>query len=117
MIIPINLFFSNAYLVNGDRPILVDTGSPGEIRALQSALSRHGVGLSGLALILHTHGHSDHAGNSAELRRLSGAPVAVHHADAVMLRQGHGGPLLAEDVRRAFAAEVEFAAVAAMRDA
>lgn len=93
MIIPINLFFSNAYLVKGDRPMLVDTGSPGEIHAIQAALNRHGVSLSDLALILHTHGHSDHAGNSAELRRLSGAPVAVHHADAAMLCQGRNRPL------------------------
>jgi glyoxylase-like metal-dependent hydrolase (beta-lactamase superfamily II) len=44
-------------------------------------------------LLLHTHGHSDHAGSTSDLRRLSGAPVAIHAADAAMLCGGRNGPL------------------------
>ncbi len=32
---PLKLRFSNAYLVLGDRPILVDTGSPGEAEQIR----------------------------------------------------------------------------------
>jgi glyoxylase-like metal-dependent hydrolase (beta-lactamase superfamily II) len=89
----IRLSLSNAYLVHGERAILVDSGSPGESQAIRKALAQAGVDVSSLSLLLHTHGHSDHAGNTAELRRLSGAPVAIHAADAAMLRSGRNRPL------------------------
>lgn len=89
----IQLRLSNAYLIQDERAILVDSGSPGESQAILKALAGAGVDASSLSLLLHTHGHSDHAGSTAELRRLSGAPVAIHTADAAMLRSGRNGPL------------------------
>ena len=35
-----------------------------------------------LKLILLTHGHIDHAGSAVALKRLTGAPIALHRADA-----------------------------------
>jgi glyoxylase-like metal-dependent hydrolase (beta-lactamase superfamily II) len=89
----IRLTLSNATLIQGERAILVDSGSPGESQEILKALAQAGVAASDLSLLLHTHGHSDHAGSTAELRRLSGAPVAIHAADAAMLRRGRNGPL------------------------
>jgi glyoxylase-like metal-dependent hydrolase (beta-lactamase superfamily II) len=89
----IHLRLSNAYLIQGERAILVDSGSPGEGRAIQKALAQAGVDASDLSLLLHTHGHSDHAGSTAELRRLSGAPAAIHAANVALLRRGRNGPL------------------------
>jgi glyoxylase-like metal-dependent hydrolase (beta-lactamase superfamily II) len=89
----IRLKLSNAYLIQGERAILVDSGSPGETQAIGRALARAGVDVSAISLLLHTHGHSDHAGSTAELRRLSGAPAAIHAADAAVLRSGRNGPL------------------------
>lgn len=89
----IHLRLSNAYLIQGERAILVDSGSPGESQAILTALAQEGTDLRNLSLLLHTHGHSDHAGSTADLQRLSGAPVAIHAADAAMLRRGRNGPL------------------------
>ncbi len=89
----IQLRLSNAYLIQDERAILVDSGSPGESQAILKALADAGVDVSSLSLLLHTHGHSDHAGSTAELRRLSAALAAVHAADAAMLRSGRNGPL------------------------
>ena len=89
----IRLNLSNAYLIQGERAILVDSGSPGESQAILKALASAGVDVNNLSLLLHTHGHSDHAGSTAEQQRLSGAPVAIHAADAVLLRRGRNGPL------------------------
>jgi glyoxylase-like metal-dependent hydrolase (beta-lactamase superfamily II) len=89
----IRLKLSNATLIQGERAILVDSGSPGESQEILKALAQAGVAASDLSLLLHTHGHSDHAGSTAELRRLSGAPAAIHAADAAMLRRGRNGPL------------------------
>jgi flavorubredoxin len=38
MIIPIKLSLSNAFLIKGKHPILVDTGSPWDIKRLEKAL-------------------------------------------------------------------------------
>lgn len=94
MITPIRLRLSNAYLVQGDRPILVDTGSPGDTPAILRALREHGVEPQDLALILHTHGHSDHCGSTADLRHLYPIPTAIHAADAHMLRAGRNDRLI-----------------------
>ena len=90
---PIRLRVSNAYLLIGDRPVLVDAGSKGEADAIERALAEHGIAPRDLALILHTHAHSDHVGSSAELLRRSGAPGALHPDDNMLLRSGNNGRL------------------------
>ena len=92
-VMKIHLRLSNAYLIQGERAILVDSGCPGESHAIRKALAGAGLAVDSLSLLLHTHGHSDHAGSTAELQRLSGAPVAIHAFDAAMLRSGRNGPL------------------------
>jgi glyoxylase-like metal-dependent hydrolase (beta-lactamase superfamily II) len=84
---------TNAYLVMGARPILVDTGWPGSPPWIESALAERGVALSSLALIVLTHGHGDHAGGASRLRQLSGAKVLAHQGDVAMLRDGRDRPL------------------------
>ena len=85
----IKLPLANAYLVQGKRPILVDTGASGDADRIVAALRRAGVTPKELSLILLTHGHGDHAGAANELAALSGAPVALHRADDAMARSGH----------------------------
>jgi glyoxylase-like metal-dependent hydrolase (beta-lactamase superfamily II) len=93
MLVPIPLPICWAYLLKGDRSILVDTGRPQDLAALERALHGHGVAPADLSLILHTHGHWDHAGSTAALRQLTPARVAVHAADAPMMRRGDNGVL------------------------
>jgi hydroxyacylglutathione hydrolase len=94
--VPLGL--SQAYLIEGDAGlVLVDAGSPHQeriilrhLRALRSAdasppnLNR----VPSIHLIFITHAHLDHYGSAAALRRLTGAPVAIHRADAEALAQG-----------------------------
>jgi glyoxylase-like metal-dependent hydrolase (beta-lactamase superfamily II) len=60
--------------------ILVDCGSSGQEKRVMQIMNR--LGRSDLRLILITHAHLDHYGSAAVLRRLTGAPVAIHRADA-----------------------------------
>lgn len=91
---PLRLRLSNAYLLTGDhRPVLVDTGSPGDGAALAAGCAAAGVDPGDLALILHTHVHSDHGGNTAELARRARCPVSHHEGDRALAAQGHNGPL------------------------
>ena len=48
-IIPLKLRISNAYLVLGDRPVLVDTGAPGDTDKILQALRKYGLEPSDLA--------------------------------------------------------------------
>jgi hydroxyacylglutathione hydrolase len=63
-------------LAEGADAALVDPGDPAVALALAAA---HGLRPR---WILHTHGHADHAGGSAELRARLGAVVLGHGGDA-----------------------------------
>lgn len=90
---PIKLKLSNAYLVIGRRPVLVDSGAPGDENRLLAALAHHGVTPADLALIVHTHGHVDHAGTSAALRQQGAGPLLIHEHDSGYVKSGSNGPL------------------------
>jgi hydroxyacylglutathione hydrolase len=93
-IIPIDLGFVRAFLVRGKRDLLVDTGMPGAGPRLRAALARLGTSLDRLALVVITHGHLDHFGGLGEIVPSLACPVAVHHADAEVLRTGRQRPSL-----------------------
>lgn len=89
----IKLRLSNAYLVQGERSILVDSGSPGEEGRIVAALAQTGLTPSDLSLIVHTHLHSDHVGSTQALLQSADVPVAFHRADQPLADQGHNGQL------------------------
>lgn len=65
--ITLPLSVSNAHLMLSDRPALVDAGSPGDVAALRTALARHRLRPEDLAVVVLTHGHTDHTGTPAVL--------------------------------------------------
>ena len=97
MLIRIQGAISNCYLLRSKQPVLVDAGAPGDLSRIMAGLRREGVEPNTLALILLTHGHSDHAGCAAELRRRTGAKIALHLADAPLVRAGRNGVLAPQD--------------------
>ena len=78
---------STAYLIETDAGlVLVDAGYP---HCEQRVLRRmRALGRDSLRLIFVTHAHLDHYGSAASLRRLTGAPVAIHRADADAMAAG-----------------------------
>jgi hydroxyacylglutathione hydrolase len=94
-IIPIKLSLSQAYLVQGAGGdcILVDTGSPGEEEKILAAVARAGIAVGAIRLLVHTHGHVDHAGSTVALAQKLGVPTAVHSADASLVQTGRMNPL------------------------
>jgi hydroxyacylglutathione hydrolase len=88
MVIQISLGWANVFVIRGKRPVLVDTGYPGSAPAIIDKLHENGVDPGWLSLILITHGHSDHFGSAAEIKKQTGAPVAVHRLDAEALITG-----------------------------
>lgn len=92
-VLPVKLSFSNAYFVIGRRTVLVDTGMPGEEAKLLRAARQAGIKPTDVSLVLHTHGHVDHAGGTAALIGRLPIPTAVHPADAPLLESGRMGTL------------------------
>lgn len=87
-VIPIKLGYVKSFLIKGDKAVIVDTGYPGNGERILDNLRKNGIEPSDVSLIIITHGHIDHYGSADELRKLTGAPVAMHRADAEYLKKG-----------------------------
>ena len=71
------------YLIEGDAPVLVETGSQSSVPTLLAALAGLGVGPRDLAGVVVTHIHLDHAGGVGDVARaFPGATVYVHEKGA-----------------------------------
>jgi hydroxyacylglutathione hydrolase len=93
-VVPIRLGIVSAFLISGgDAAVLVDTGFRGSQGRILKAASAAGIEPEHISLIVLTHGHSDHFGSAAPLRRRTGAPIAIHTLDAHAMRQGANPPL------------------------
>ncbi len=71
---------SNAFLIQGDPPVLVDCGvkSTRATAELEAGLGEHGVRLEDLGAILLSHPHFDHSGAAAAIARRTGVKVVGH---------------------------------------
>lgn len=65
-------------LVDAAGVVLLDTGFPGDAARIKRTVGQAGCGPQDVRAILLTHGHIDHAGNAAELKAWTKAPVYAH---------------------------------------
>ena len=79
---------TNAYVISGERHVLVDTGPERARTDLLDGLASIGLGGGDLSLVLATHAHATSIGNAAYLQRVFHVPIAVHGADAPILASG-----------------------------
>jgi len=91
---------ANAFLLVGETLTLVDTGWPGNGRAIGTFVQTLGRQVREITRLLVTHAHPDHAGSLAELQRLTGAKVYAHPAEAAVLSGAIPLPLPPRAVRR-----------------
>jgi glyoxylase-like metal-dependent hydrolase (beta-lactamase superfamily II) len=74
---------SAGYLIEGHRPVLVETGSQSSIGVLLASLAELGVDAGELASVVVTHIHLDHAGGVGDVARaFPQAKVYVHENGA-----------------------------------
>jgi len=72
----------NAFLiVNSKGCILIDTGLPDTESKVERILKKLNLTFHDIKLIVITHAHIDHAGNTATIKSLSSAPVIAHEGD------------------------------------
>lgn len=73
---------ANSFIVvTPDGVLVIDPGMLNQAPRLVTRMRRLGIAPGDVRLILVTHGHVDHAASAAALRRLTGAPIAMHRAD------------------------------------
>lgn len=90
---------NNVYLLDGESPVLIDTGIAGGGRQtqLQAKIARYGIDIAAIEKIFVTHFHPDHSGLAGEIQDESGADVHVHEADAPLVdRSNHAWEKFAE---------------------
>ena len=79
----------NCYLVKTSSGyILIDTGLPKKRSDLERELDTAGCKPRDLRLIIITHGHLDHNGNTAYLREMYDTKIAMHRGDSLMAESG-----------------------------
>jgi len=66
--------------------LAIDTGMPGNAKRIAAYVERLGKNLSAIKFIILTHADIDHVGSAAELKRMTGARLAIHADDAPILR-------------------------------
>jgi glyoxylase-like metal-dependent hydrolase (beta-lactamase superfamily II) len=71
------------YLIRGDRPCLVETGTAPSAPVVRDALARLGIGPGDLATVVVTHIHLDHAGGVGDIAAMfPAAQIVVHQRGA-----------------------------------
>ena len=71
------------YLIRGDRPCLVETGTAPSAPVVRDALATLGIGPGDLASVVVTHIHLDHAGGAGDIAAMfPAAQIVVHQRGA-----------------------------------
>lgn len=78
----------NAFLIDSDELVLVDTGVPNSTDQILGVIQAINRSPDELRHILVTHCHPDHAGSLAELKKRTGAMAYMHPVDAANTRAG-----------------------------
>ncbi|MFE9181279.1 MBL fold metallo-hydrolase [Streptomyces sp. NPDC007126] len=76
-------------LTDGDAVTVVDTGYPGDRRALLDSLAAVGSSPEAVAAVLITHAHNDHLGSAEYLRATHGTPILLHEAEVPHARRDY----------------------------
>jgi glyoxylase-like metal-dependent hydrolase (beta-lactamase superfamily II) len=92
MLLDRNVF---VYLIkSGEEGLVIDAGFDETARMLVSQLES--VGVRRVARVLLTHGHGDHYEGAPELKRVYGADIGIHPADARLIAESGDYVLMRE---------------------
>jgi hydroxyacylglutathione hydrolase len=84
-IMSVGMLESNCYILGDEisrEAVVIDPGGDGP--DILAAIQKESLKLK---TIINTHGHFDHVGANHALQEATGAPIAIHQADAGMLSQ------------------------------
>lgn len=79
----------NVYVIDCKREaVMIDAGAGLDIDSLLNNATNSGVDIGKLKKLLLTHGHADHAGGAAELKRRLGLSVYANRREARLIEEG-----------------------------
>jgi glyoxylase-like metal-dependent hydrolase (beta-lactamase superfamily II) len=79
----------NSYLLKTeDGLLLVDSGYPNKTEQLYAAVKETGNNPEEIRHLILTHGHIDHAGGAAEIKKRTGARIYAHKIDLELIEKG-----------------------------
>jgi glyoxylase-like metal-dependent hydrolase (beta-lactamase superfamily II) len=84
---PIRLGFDQAYLLEAERVVLIDGGSPKQLDNFVKGLEEVSIRPDQVELIVLTHGHWDHIASARDIKDLTGAKIAMHHREKEWLEK------------------------------
>lgn len=68
--------------------MLINTGVNDSASVIKANVEKIGFRFADIKLLLATHGHWDHVGAFADIKRMTGAPLLLHEADAGLVESG-----------------------------
>lgn len=85
---PMEIGDVNSHLVHGEQPTLIDAGPAdgAAFEAIRTGIEDAGLAVEDIEQVLLTHPHSDHFGNAARIREISGADVMARPAAASIVQ-------------------------------
>ncbi|WP_028321149.1 MBL fold metallo-hydrolase [Desulfatiglans anilini] len=87
----VGAYQANCYILGCKKTFQGAVIDPGdEVFRITKEISQSGLQITAILL---THGHFDHTGGAKELKKITGAPVLIHPADAPALEFPPDGPL------------------------
>jgi len=78
---PILLGFDHCYIIQCEKVIMIDGGTPKQGKGFMKALDRLSLKPEDIKLIVLTHGHWDHIGSAKEIKNITGAKLALHQQE------------------------------------
>jgi hydroxyacylglutathione hydrolase len=78
---------NRCYLVKDKGAILIDSGPPRKARIFQKAFHKLSIKPDEIKLIILTHGDLDHSGSAKDIRKFTGARIAIHYHDKLKFEQ------------------------------
>ena len=89
----IDLGFVKAFLIKGEKYILIDTGVPKSFGTIKRFMTDNGISPKDISVVIITHNHLDHTGSLGKVKKLTGAPVMIHKSEDIYLSQGTTTPV------------------------
>jgi glyoxylase-like metal-dependent hydrolase (beta-lactamase superfamily II) len=68
----------NHFVYRSEAPVLIDTGYISGFEETEKSITRLGVNLRDISLIISTHTHCDHIGGNHRIQQRSGCDIALH---------------------------------------
>lgn len=93
---PVILFDANMFIIDGEKPILVDAGTGFKVETTISSINKILQGRKLHSIVL-THRHFDHVGGAMAVAEATGAKLYAGTEDAIPLRAGDSKSTLGVD--------------------